>query len=583
MGEPEAVVVRVDRERREVVVVPAGKGEKVVEMMREGVERVVLGPVEKNENEGSDVKQQYQAVSKQKAAQRSLSPASGKQRSVSAGRRSSVGSVNGNVISSKERHPSPAGKVKRSASPVPSKCVVPSLVAAREEGRKVVREGAIVVPSRYRQPSPNTRRQASPSSRRMSLSPARRLSSGVKVSPAVSGSGSDIVSKKKMAAAIVASLSKGLEGVAVSGKGSGRKSWDEASDGSDGRQVKEKTGGGKNNRPDLQSILRTQAALSRRLSDTHSRGSNDDSSIDGSANSHSGAQSPESQKQAYSAAGITVHEKKWTNGSVSLDALPGSLGKLGKDAIQRRAVAASAAADALEEAVATESVLRSLSMFSDLCSTSKARSPSPTIERFLSIYDSITKSAAVAELIAPSNSSENPTLVSDQSKSSSAWVEAALATDLGVLSLLPNLNMDSPPRHQKGSSKGQSLNGNPKMQFRISPQSLSASTKPWKRGHGMKETVELKVVLLLEMERWFLKFVEESLDAGFRVFAVSNDGSIASILSQLKRINGWLDIVMKKRDQQMNEKVERLKRKIYAFVIQHVGTTADGASAVASS
>ncbi|GAB2251591.1 hypothetical protein Droror1_Dr00004438 [Drosera rotundifolia] len=67
------------------------------------------------------------------------------------------------------------------------------------------------------------------------------------------------------------------------------------------------------------------AALSRRLSDTY-----DDSSIDGSANSHSGAQSPESQKQAYSAAGIKVHEKKWTDGSVSLDALPGGLGKLGK-------------------------------------------------------------------------------------------------------------------------------------------------------------------------------------------------------------------------------------------------------------
>ncbi len=52
-------------------------------------------------------------------------------------------------------------------------------------------------------------------------------------------------------------------------------------------------------------------------------------------------------------------------------------------------------------------------------------------------------------------------------------------------------------------------------------------------------------------------------------------GSIAIVLSQLKRVNDWLDLVISKWVELLTQKVERLKRKIYGFVIQHVGTTFD--------
>ena len=146
-----------------------------------------------------------------------------------------------------ERDPSPAGKSKRSASPVPSKCVVPSLVSAREENRRTSKEAAIIVPSRYRQASPNGRRQGSPSARRMSLSPARRLSGGVK----------DSASKKKMAT-IAAGISKVSEALVGSAKGN-RKSWDEPSPPAAAAEQREK--GVTKNRPDLQAILRTQVII----------------------------------------------------------------------------------------------------------------------------------------------------------------------------------------------------------------------------------------------------------------------------------------------------------------------------------
>lgn len=105
----------------------------------------------------------------------------------------------------------------------------------------------------------------------------------------------------------------------------------------------------------------------------------------------------------------------------------------------------------------------------------------------------------------------------------------------------------------------------------------------------MKETVELGANLQSEMQLWFIEFIEESLDAGFRVFGKgSSDGGIecrpiAAVLSQLKRVNDWLDRVVSKQDEHLSGKIEQLKRKIFGFVIQHVGTTVNNSTPIASS
>ncbi|PSS15615.1 Serine/arginine repetitive matrix protein [Actinidia chinensis var. chinensis] len=490
-------------------------------------------------------------------------------------RSASVGKKNPAV----ERDPSPAGKSKRSASPVPSKCVVPSLVSAREENRRTSREAAIIVPSRYRQASPNGRRQGSPSGRRMSLSPARRLSGGVK----------DSASKKKMAT-IAAGISKVSEALVGSAKGN-RKSWDEPPSPAAAAEQREK--GVTKNKPDLQAILRTQAAISRRLSDVNAQKPNkDDSEAFGKVKSslNEGGLVPE--KPTCAAPAITIHEKKWTDGSIPLDAVSANLAKLGKEAMQRRAIASTAAAEALEEAIATESIVRSLSMFSDLCSASKARNPLPTIERFMLMYDEVVKSTASAESIEINRSSVTPSnnTPTVHSKSISLWVEAALATDLEIISLLTDQNIEPRTTQQKSSSKRQSLNAPSKNNTVASSSFPSDGTdRRWARGFEMSETVELAMTLQSEMQMWFIRFVEDSLDAGFRVFGKGSSdaslgcGPLAAILSQLKRVNDWLDRVVAKHDDLLTGKIEQLKRKIYGFVIQHVGTTVNSSMPSASS
>ncbi|KAJ7956600.1 DUF936 family protein [Quillaja saponaria] len=504
-----------------------------------------------------------------------LSPPAAAKRSVSAGRKNVV------VV---ERDPSPAGKGKRSASPVPSKCVVPSLAAAREENRKVSKEPAIVVPSRYRQPSPNGRKQASPSARRASLSPGRKLSGGVKFPPMVAGV-VDSASKKKMAT-IVAGISKVSEGLVGSSK-TMRKSWGENPAVAAPADQKEK--GASKTRSDPQAILRTQAAISRRISDVNvQRPIVDDSSTKEKTKPGSPEGHVLGKKSHLATTGITVHEKKWTDGSVPLDGVSSNLARLGKEAMQRKVHASAAASEALEEANATECIVRNLSMFSELTSVCKAGNPLPTIDRFYMIYDDVVRSSMTADSIASNRSSETPddSIPAEQSKSLSLWVEAALATDLRIVSLLTGSDTDPGLALQRNLLKEQSLSapGSNHLKASSSPKSNS-SFGVWTRGHGMKDTQELGRNLLSEMQIWFLQFVEESLDAGFKVFRECanggrrtlplDGGSIAVVLSQLKRVNVWLDCAVSEGDDLLTEKIEMLKRKIYGFVIQHVGTTFD--------
>ncbi|KAL6221837.1 hypothetical protein ACLB2K_005229 [Fragaria x ananassa] len=576
VGVPEPLVARISASKREFVIQPVSESDQSADFMAiylsnnkkpEPLARAEVkeAKIEKGKsprrqpfanrenNVGGNVNSdEAKKVSDPPVAARFSSPATAK-RSASAGKKNVA-------VAPAERDPSPAGKGKRSSSPAQSKCVVPSLMVAREENRKVAKEPSIIVPSRYRQPSPiGGRRQASPNPRRASISPGRRLSVG---------GAKDSAARKKMAS-IVAGISK------ISDTISG-------SDESHAVEQKEKPVS--KNKPDVQSILRTQAALSRRLSDAKTT-SDDCSSVKSKASSHE--DSPVQEKPSYAALGVTVHERKWTDGSVPLDGVSADLARLGKEAMQRKALAATAAAEALEEAIATESLIRKLSMFAELSSTSNVGNPLPAIDRFFLIYDDVVKSTTSLESIASNRNSDAlcDSIPTEQSKSVSLWVEAALATDLGVVSLLGPQDHESPPTLQKSLSKRQSLNTPAKANLKITQSNAHAGE--WKTGNGMRETVELAKNLQSEMQMWFLQFVEKAMDAGFRVFGECTAdggklpldcGSIAAVLSQLKRVNEWLDRVVSKRDDLLNEKVDRLKRKIYGFVIQHVGTTFDNSS-----
>jgi Plant protein of unknown function (DUF936) len=158
IGSPEQLVVHSSPTRPGFVIQPASPTRQAPPLLpSSNSKRMVFEPKEnlitpKLEKEKGPVRR------------RSNSPAPGKLLT------SNSNSTNLNANSKRSASPS-----VRSVSPVPSKCVVPSLVAAKEENRRIAKEPAIVVPSRYRQPSPVSRRgAASPAARRASLSPGKR-------------------------------------------------------------------------------------------------------------------------------------------------------------------------------------------------------------------------------------------------------------------------------------------------------------------------------------------------------------------------------------------------------------------------
>lgn len=179
------------------------------------------------------------------------SPAPSKQRDPSPSVKAASRASSPMVVKGASRASSPAVRgTPRATSPVPSKCVVPSLVAAKEENRRAAREPAIVVPSRYRQPSPagGRRGAASPSvgGRRASLSPSSRRLSG-------EGTG------KKKVGVLVAGISKMTDLGNGSAMKPGRKSWDDPTMAlappAAGSMMKSKA------KVDKDTILRTQVSI----------------------------------------------------------------------------------------------------------------------------------------------------------------------------------------------------------------------------------------------------------------------------------------------------------------------------------
>lgn len=219
--------------------------------------------------------------------------------------------------------------------------------------------------------------------------------------------------------------------------------------------------------------------------------------------------------------------------------------------------------------------------------------PLRIINEFLTIYEDVMKYSKIASENSFSSSS-------DQQNPITLWVEAALATNLDVVSLVKS--------HESPSSLKKS------MPTRLSPRPSSKTGSFFKLKHifisinihitkciivsfffvvvsdnivgmwtdidGLKETAKFAVNLQYEMQMWFIGFVEESLDNKNAAKRSLDGSSIAAVLSQLKQVNEWLDRVSSNQENQITtmDKIERLKRKIYGFVIHHVGSTYDNSA-----
>lgn len=305
---------------------------------------------------------------------------------------------------------------------------------------------------------------------------------------------------------------------------------------------------------------------------------------------------------------VSLASRRLTDGSVAWGSLPPSLARLGKEVLKRRDVAQTAAVEAMQEASAAESLLRCLSSYSELRSSAKEDDPQPAIEQFLNLHSTLNNARLTADSLSKTipigalpDHEEGPTeeaskLTSERRKQASSWVQAALSTNLTTFSLYNNNKQSPIVVLENASSKSASSTKAAPVKPRLSVSAkittrktvdglLSSHQKPppplteWVRGEGLDEAADLAGKLKRESQDWFLGFVEKFLDADVDISALSDNGQIAGMLTQLKRVNDWLDqIGYGNDDEKMNsvspEIIERIRKKIYEYLLTHVESAA---------
>ncbi|RWW07230.1 hypothetical protein BHE74_00004911, partial [Ensete ventricosum] len=322
--------------------------------------------------------------------------------------------------------------------------------------------------------------------------------------------------------------------------------------------------------------------------------------------------------------------RKWTDSSVSWSSLPSSLAKLGK----YRDAAQLAAVEAVQEASAAGSLIRCLrfivnciilfskcSMYAEISTSAKEDNPRPTVEQFLALYASLCSATAVTDSLSkttlqtlPGQSlGGDPTLEealkvsADVRRRAVSWVGAAVATDLAPFSLYDRKPSSTSTASRamvvlEGPSKTAAATApskaTPQTKSRLSLTSVSvgrgkargAAAPPspppeWERGVGPNEGAWLARTLREESRAWFLGFLERFVDADG---VPSNRQHVAAMLSQLKKVNEWLEAIGCRRsegeaDDAVDsegsgdvpaETVERLRKKIYEYLLTHVESAA---------
>ncbi|MBA0570425.1 hypothetical protein Golob_004086 [Gossypium lobatum] len=329
---------------------------------------------------------------------------------------------------------------------------------------------------------------------------------------------------------------------------------------------------------------------------------------------------------------VPINSKRLTDGSVSWGTLPSSLSKLGKEVMKHRDAAQTAAIEALQEAAASESLLRCLSLYSDLTTSAKEDNPQPAVDQFLTLHARLSNVRMIADSLlktipvgsspeSEGNPSEEAVKVAlDRRKYAASWVQAALATNLSSISVFTKehnsitSHASASVQSQKAIPANQNIlilensakNASAKAQGKTRPVIVSklvaqgvlrkagdvsglgpkVPVQPppeWTRGNGLDEAVDLAEMLRMESQDWFLGFVEKFLDADVDTSALADNDQIAGMLTQLKSVNDWLDEISSSKDEGEGEEttphvssetIDRLRKKIYEYLLTHVESAA---------
>lgn len=245
--------------------------------------------------------------------------------------------------------------------------------------------------------------------------------------------------------------------------------------------------------------------------------------------------------------------------------LPGKLSSLGKEAVQQREVAQKIALQALRDASATETVVRSLKMFSNLCKSSRTDAPATCFERFLEFHNeivqavnemvSIQAATSASELAQKSDKQESQVLheVMDNCMDQSGNTESNLSKRRGVL----YKSMAAIPEKQElkantGRLLRSSVNqkdilekkgSTPHTKMPLEPIVENDENKKPGGSCSLSNTIKLGKQIETEAGNWFMEFIEKALETGLKKTKNASDGDVRKVpQSLILKVMNWVEV-----------------------------------------
>ncbi|XP_027362817.1 uncharacterized protein LOC113870425 [Abrus precatorius] len=240
--------------------------------------------------------------------------------------------------------------------------------------------------------------------------------------------------------------------------------------------------------------------------------------------------------------------------------LPGKLSSLGKEAVQQREVAQKLALQALRDASATETVVRSLKMFSNLCKSARADAPAACFERFMEFHNdivqavnemiSIQAATIASDLAQKSDKQESQVLhevmdncmdQSGNSESNLSKRRCALYKSMATIPEKPE-NKTNMGKLLRSSTTQKELLDKKGSKMPLEPIVENDENKKPGSCSSLSNTIKLGRQIETESGNWFMEFIEKALETGLKK-TKDSAGDVKKVpQSLLLKVMNWVEV-----------------------------------------
>ncbi|XVF44018.1 hypothetical protein PTKIN_Ptkin02bG0086100 [Pterospermum kingtungense] len=244
--------------------------------------------------------------------------------------------------------------------------------------------------------------------------------------------------------------------------------------------------------------------------------------------------------------------------------LPGKLGMLGKEAVQQLEAAQKIALQALRDAKATDSLVRSLKMFSNLSKSAKPDAPSECFNQFLDFHGQIVQT--LNEIVSVEAAISATEMAQNSKAEQGEEDESAILHEIVHNSMDQSRNIDLnsskrraalyksiagfPVRSEQKSNMGRLLTSNSNSKV-VSSDRRAPSTSLGENDENKKplssnlsNTIKLGKQIETEAGNWFMDFLEKFLENGMtKSKGVADDGDTKKVAQSLiLRVINWVEV-----------------------------------------